>query len=210
VGATGRASGTRFPRAARPPIPAQRLQCESVLKFAEIEGRWLCKLVCRAIHLPKNLFQVEKYLDGGRKPDSQRAAQVAVVAAVGTEAIRREMPVVRTRVAWLRAQVHGAAMFAQHERLLSALVQSQAIPRPQVNPIVRRVRRLDDFRVRVGGTNAFRQSPTGLRATAPFGQHDSRWPKQGRGPRPIVVLVFVNHQHDAGPLCRSERGPMTA
>ena len=104
----------------RPRIAAERLQGQPVLKFAEIEGGRTPELGCGSVHFRKDFLQVEEYLHGRREPDARRAGQVAVMAAVGAEAVGREMPVVRAGVASLLAETHRTAVLAENERLLAA------------------------------------------------------------------------------------------
>ena len=96
------------------------------------------------------------------------------------------MPVVRAGVASFLAETHRTAVLAQHERLLAALVQPQWVGFAQIDSIMRRAKRFDDFRLRVSRTNPLGQSPTALRAIAPLRQHDPGGPKQRRRPRQIV------------------------
>ncbi len=153
-------------------VAGQWLQGESVLKFSKIEGCRLSKLACRAVHLPKDFLQIEKNLHSRREPDSRRAGQVTIVAAVGAEAVWREVPIIRTGIATLLAKSHRTAMLAEHERLLAAIMQPQWIGCAQIDSIVRSAKRFDDLCVRVSRTNPCDRAAMALGAIAPLCQHD--------------------------------------
>ena len=53
-------------------------------------------------------------------------------------------------------------MLAQHERLLAPLMQPQWVGFAQIDSIMRRAKRFDDFCVRVSRANPLGQSPTRL------------------------------------------------
>ena len=202
-------AGIRMPgeeRNHRPRVAAERLQGEPVLKFAQIEGCRTPESRCGSIHFRKDFLQVEEYLHGRREPDPWRAGQVAVVATVGAEAVGREMPVVRAGIASFIAETHRAAVLAQNERLLAALMQPQWVGFAQIDSIMRNAKRLDDFRFRVSRTNPFGQSPTALGAIASLRQHDPGRPKQRRRPRPMRCQGLSDHEHGApSPLLDTPR-----
>ena len=137
-------------------VAAERLQREPVLELAQIEGCRTPKLVCGSVYFAEDFLQVEEYLHGRREPDTRRAGQVAVVAAVGAEAIGREMPVVRAGVAAFFAETHRTAVLTENERLFAALMQSQQAAFAQIDSIMRGAKRLDHFRVAVSRTNSHR------------------------------------------------------
>ena len=167
-------------------VAGQWLQGESVLKFSKIEGCRLSKLACRAAYFPKDFLQIEKNLHSRREPDTRRAGQVTIVAAVWAEAVWREVPIIRTGVATLLAETHRTTMLAENERLLPTIMQPQWIGWAKIDSIVRSAKRFDDFCVRVSPTNLCNRAAMALGAIASLCQHDRGRPKQRRRPWEIV------------------------
>lgn len=84
------------------------------------------------------------------------------------------MPMVQAGIAALYAKTHGAAMFAEDKRVFSTFVHQQRIGRAQINAVMRRFKRFDDFRLWKNGTNPLGQLSMGFRPIASFRQHEVR------------------------------------
>ena len=75
------------------------------------------------------------------------------MAPVRAEAVGREMPVVGAGVAFFAALADGSTVFAQDEGLLSPPQRSDRIGLVQVHAVVRHIRLMDDFCIRVSAAD---------------------------------------------------------
>ena len=112
----------------------------------------------RAARLPvdlrQDLLKVEENLDCRRKPDALCPGQIAVLAAVGAKAIRREVPEVGAGVAFLVATSDGDFMFSQHERTAAVIMQFERVGTVQNDLVLRDGELLHDFCGGIRATDA--------------------------------------------------------
>src|SRR3990172_11541178 len=87
-------------------VGCERVQGEGILEFPEVERAGSQLPPRNAIDFEQNLGQVDVYLDRWRELDAWGSGQVAVPTTVGTEAVRREVPVVRAGVSLLFGETH--------------------------------------------------------------------------------------------------------
>ena len=129
----------------RPRITGQRIERHAVLQFAQVERLGPTDLAGLAVDLGQDVVQVHVDFHGRRESHPLCASEVAILTAVGTESVWREVPEVGARVVLFRAAPQAALMYAKDQRAPTFVVQGQRIGLAQVDLVVRRIKLLDNL-----------------------------------------------------------------
>ena len=124
--------GDHHPRIAR-----QRVEGHAVLQLAQVERLLAAEPSGYAVDLGQDGVEVDVDFDGGREPHALRAGEVAILAAVGAEAVGREVPEVGAGVALFVAAADRTTVFTEHEHSMPAVMQIEGVAGLDADLVVR-------------------------------------------------------------------------
>ncbi len=183
---TGKTLG-REERDQRSRVAGQWVEGQAVLQLTQIKRGWLTGGIRGLLDLREHLTQIEEDLDRRRETDAWGAGQVTVLAVERAETIGREVPVVRTGIAFFTAETDRTAVLTQNERLLSCVMDAEWVAGVHRDAVMGSVETLNDVGVRIRPADALHACPTFVIVEAASAEDDFGRIEVSHLPGPIAI-----------------------